>query len=425
MARPIKGSVTEHKAKDGRTYRYLRFVALGKRQNVRLGAVSAEQAEIALRHTLADVERGAWQPNTVVAPVVVDVPTFHAFAEEWWTLNAGRLAKNTQADYKWRLQVHLLPYFGPMTLDRIDFAEIERYIAHKQAEDNPLSPRSVNMTLTLLGAILERARKRKLIPENPARDSDLRRTEPTPTRSYLDNAAQIRALLGAAGELDRNAPKDRRHVERRAMLAVLVFAGLRISELCALRWRDVDLAGGWLTVGEAKTDAGRRRVKIRGALRDELLALRGRHQDAKQDAYVFATRTGAPIGADNFRNRVLGCPAVIVDGKKKVGTGGGAVGRANANLEAQGLPPLPPKLTPHSLRRTFCSLLYALGETPPVVMVEMGHTDPALALRVYAQAMRRGEDQQAELRELVEGVMANGGKRGAFDAATVADAQAA
>ncbi len=58
---------------------------------------------------------------------------------------------------------------------------------------------------------------------------------------------------------------------------------------------------------------------------------------------------------------------------------------------------------PYSLRTTFCSLLYALGETPPVVMQEMGHTDPALALMVYAQAMRRGEDEQAQLRAVVEG----------------------
>ena len=33
-------------------------------------------------------------------------------------------------------------------------------------------------------------------------------------------------------------------------------------------------------------------------------------------------------------------------------------------------------------------MLYALGESPPVVMAEMGHTDPGLALKVYAQAMR-------------------------------------
>jgi hypothetical protein len=38
-----------------------------------------------------------------------------------------------------------------------------------------------------------------------------------------------------------------------------------------------------------------------------------------------------------------------------------------------------------------------------VVMAEMGHTDPALALKVYAQAMRRGEDEQQQLREVVDG----------------------
>lgn len=37
------------------------------------------------------------------------------------------------------------------------------------------------------------------------------------------------------------------------------------------------------------------------------------------------------------------------------------------------------------------------------VMDEMGHTDPALALRVYRQAMRRGEDEKAALRALVGG----------------------
>src|SRR5271165_129915 len=42
-----------------------------------------------------------------------------------------------------------------------------------------------------------------------------------------------------------------------------------------------------------------------------------------------------------------------------------AVKRANERLAEAGRAPLP-KLTPHSLRRTSCSLLYALGETLPV-----------------------------------------------------------
>jgi integrase len=411
MGRPVKGEVTEHVGKDGLTYRGLRFTAYGKRRRVPLGPVSESDAGEALRHTLADVERGVWKPPAAVEPPreAEPVPTFHEFAEEWWTLHEAQLARKTQADYRWRLQVHLIPWFGELRLDAITFNAVERYIAAKLAEDDPLSARSINMTVTLLAAILERAAKRKLIDHNPARDKDLRVKEREPVRSYLDSAEQIVALLDAAGELDRRASKGRTHVERRAMLAVLTFAGLRIGELCALRWRDVDLAGGWLHTG-SKTDAGRRRVKVRGALRDELLSLRGRHQDASQSAYVFPTATGGRMSEDNFRSRVLGKAATVKGGEPVPGKG--TIAQANKQLEGEGLRPLPERLTPHSLRRTFCSLLYALGEDPGVVMDEMGHTDPALALRVYRQSMRRGEDEKAAMRALVEGgVLADSGQR--------------
>jgi integrase len=60
-----------------------------------------------------------------------------------------------------------------------------------------------------------------------------------------------------------------------------------------------------------------------------------------------------------------------------------------------------PAITPHSLRRTFASILYAIGEPPPVVMAEIGHTDPKLALAIYAQAMRRDNGENERLRSLV------------------------
>jgi integrase len=201
----------------------------------------------------------------------------------------------------------------------------------------------------------------------------------------LETAGQIAALFNAAHELDEEARADRKHVQRRAILATLTFAGLRIGELCSLHWSDVDLTTGWLTVGEAKTPAGLRRVKIRGALRALLSAMRADHRQGS-DGFVFATRTGRRPSRENIRSRVLLA----------------SVERANGNLAKDRLPPLPQKLTPHSLRRTFASILYALGEDPGVVMDEMGHTDPALSLRVYRQSMRRGEDEKQALRTLVE-----------------------
>jgi hypothetical protein len=60
-----------------------------------------------------------------------------------------------------------------------------------------------------------------------------------------------------------------------------------------------------------------------------------------------------------------------------------------------------PLVTPR-LEKVTCATTVRLAR-PGTVMDEMGHTDPALALRVYRQAMRRGEGDKAALRALVEG----------------------
>jgi integrase len=420
MGRPATGEIIERADATGAVRRSLRFRAYGRRHTLPLGVVSRADAERELACVMADVARGIWKPPQAVEPPP-EVPTFHAFAEDWWLRNAGQLAPKTQTDYRWRLECHLLPHFGEMRLDAITFDTVERYIAAKLAENKrieeaaesgspivqeftdrlgrerkrraqPLSPRAINMTLVLLAAILEGAVERELIGRNPAKGRRRRAIERAPRRSYLETAEQIGALLDAAAEIDRE-PTTKGN--RQAVVAVLVLAGLRIGELCALRWRDVDLAGGWLHTG-SKTDAGWRQVKIRGALRDILLALKTATPHATPDAYVFATPTGARPSTTKVRDHKLK-PALR---------------RASERLIERGLSPLPDGITPHSLRRTFCSILYALGEDPGTVMDEMGHANPNLALKVYRQAMRRGEDEKAALRALVEGsVWANMGER--------------
>jgi integrase len=388
MARHATGQIVERQDSTGAVRRSLRFRAGGKRHTVPLGVVSRADAERELRGVMADIERGVWR-SAVVAEIPADVPapTFHEFSEMWWQLNVRQWAPKTVRDYEWKLEYHLIPFFGERLLSEITVSEVERYAAEKLGEDGGISPRSINASIGLLAQVLENAVDRDLIVRNPARGRGRKVKERPPARSYLQTAGQIAALLDAAGELDHEARGDRQHVERRAILSVLTFAGLRIGELCALRWRDVDLAAGWITIGDAKTPAGRRRIKMRGALRDGLLSMRAKLQHVEQDGYVFATRTGKRPSGDNIRARVVTA----------------AVTRANENLTAGDLPALPERLTPHSLRRTFCSLLYALGEDPGVVMDEMGHADPGLALRIYRQAMRRGEDEKAAMRALVDG----------------------
>jgi integrase len=229
--------------------------------------------------------------------------------------------------------------------------------------------------------------ERELISRNPARGKRRRLKQRAPGRTWLDRAEQIDALLDAAGQLDEEARIDRRATRRRTLLATLVFAGLRIGEALELRWRDIDLAAGRLEVRDAKTDAGVRQVDLLPVLREELAVQKAGARHGESLDLVFPTESGAQQNPSNVRRRVMAT----------------AVERANANLAERDAALLPEGLTPHSLRRTFISLLLALGEEVPYVMRQVGHTDPKVTLSIYAQVMFRGEGERERLRALVEG----------------------
>jgi integrase len=177
-------------------------------------------------------------------------------------------------------------------------------------------------------------------------------------------------------------------VPRRVIVATLVFAGLRISELCNLRWRHVDLAAGRLRVGEAKTEAGLRTVDLLPVLRELLTEWRARAPRTGAGDYVFAMSTGGRPSKDNLRSRVIAA----------------AIDQANTALEADNQAPLPDSLTPHGLRHTFASILIALGKDPGYVMAQIGHTDPAFTLRLYTHQMSQQVGERDRLRALVDGV---------------------
>jgi len=175
-----------------------------------------------------------------------------------------------------------------LPLSAIRLAEVDAYRDARLAAG--AAPSSVNGELTLLGQVLDVAEEGGLVVKNPMRVSPRNRKARArrPRLPYLASAAEITALLDAAGALDAESPYDTRHIGRRAIVATLVFAGLRIGELCAVRWSDVDLPHRRLRVGQAKTEAGVRSVDLCPALLDELTAWRARHPDAEPDSFVFA-----------------------------------------------------------------------------------------------------------------------------------------
>jgi integrase len=370
-----------------------------------------KRAETELQDILADVRRGTWIPpdrnkrhvETTDAPADL---TFHEFASAWHADREGAVAPRTREYDEGALRNHLLPYFANWRLADIDIEAVDSYRRYKveQSEQRqaameagnpprgrnglplkPLSATTINKTIEVLQAILALAVEYGHMPSNPAAGKRRRLKRPARRPVHLDATEQIRALIDAAGELDRD-PRWRTS-DRRPLIATLVLAGPRAHELCNLLWRDVDLANGRVHIGRSKTQAGLREIPLLPLLRDELAAHKASTYRSDPNDLVFPTGTGGKRDKDNIRNRVLAA----------------AITRADQLLQIRGQLPLPAGVTPHKLRHTFASILIALGWDPASVMAALGHTDPKFTLRVYTHMMRRNPDERRRLATLVNG----------------------
>jgi integrase len=250
----------------------------------------------------------------------------------------------------------------------------------------PLSAGSINKTIEVLRWLLSFAVEYGWIDDNPAAGKRRRiKIERSPP-PHLQSAGQIAAALEAAAELD--ADPGWLIDDRRPVVATLAFSGLRVHELAALRWGDLDFATLTIHVRHSKTPAGIREVRMVPALRGNLILYRDRLERPGARQLVFRTSRGGPRTKDNVRVRILR-PVLA---------------RAEKLLEAGGQASLPPGITPHSLRHTFTSLLFAIGEDPVSVMRQLGHTDPAFTLRAYAHSMSRDAGERERLRALADGL---------------------
>jgi len=112
------------------------------------------------------------------------------------------------------------------------------------------------------------------------------------TREYLTER-EVERMMKAAG--------DNRHGHRDATMVLLAFRhGLRASELCALRWEQVDLIHGRLHVSRLKNGM----PSVQPLSGTELRALRRLQREQEPGRYVFISERGAPMSAAGFRRMI-------------------------------------------------------------------------------------------------------------------------
>jgi integrase len=242
------GRIWRYEGKRGVRWRIRYTDAAGRRVLETLGREpewNRKRAEAELRRRLVEVERNRYRKPEKLS--------FAAFAERWLTdyLPGRGLKLTTEEGYLQTLRKHLLPYFGSYELSELEQQPelVDRYISLKMREG--YAPKTVVNQLLCLQVILKRAVRWRLIERNPVADCERPRVE-RPELNVLSKV-EIARLWSAYGELESEAEPAEQTWWRlaRALTFVALGTAMRRGELLALRWRDVELLEGRLTVREA------------------------------------------------------------------------------------------------------------------------------------------------------------------------------
>jgi integrase len=362
----MRGRVYQRTKGRGRPWSFVVDLPAGpdgrRRQRLKGGFRTKEEAQAALTVMMADAQRGV-----VVDPTRV---TLAEFLEDWLASVSRSLKPTTWEGYAHAARVWIIPRIGgyrlaavtPEVLERL-YGELERN--GRVDGTGGLGPRAVRLAHQVLHRSLGQAAKWRRIPANPA-DAGLHLPRQTrkPFRTWSDEEAR-RFLAAVTG--DRLA----------ALWTLIVATGMRRGEAVGLRWKDVDFAGGRLSVvqhvvvvrnrpliQEIKTPASRRSIVLYPDVVAALRAHATRHKEERllagpaweDSGLVFTTAIGGVLHPRNVRRSF-----------------DRLVGRAGV-----------PAISLHDLRHTAATLALTAGAHPKLVQEMLGHARVAITLDLYS-----------------------------------------
>jgi len=210
----------------------------GKWKSVWRTAPSKRQAERLRTELLAEVDRGNYRKPS--KETVADYLRF-------WLANYARqrLTPKSYARYESVIRVHILPAIGMMPLTALRPEHLQALYTAKL--DSALAPRSVKYVHTVIHKALVVAVKWEKLTRNVADSVDPPQAQRTEMQVW-DGPDIVRFLQGA-----QSTPY---HV----LFALAIFSGARRGELLALRWQDVDLDTGQMSINRSLHQIGTRFV---------------------------------------------------------------------------------------------------------------------------------------------------------------------
>lgn len=240
-----------------------------------------------VRGTKREAERVLRTMVDEVGPAAADgiEATFAETAKRW--LAAADIAPSTRAGYRSYLDTWLLPALGDRLVHRVGAADLDRLYAAMRSAG--ASPSTVAKAHRIAARLLTQAVRWGWIARNPAADA----SPPAAARPDIvpPTPAEVRALIAAADE------------DFGPLLGLAAVTGARRGELAGLRWSDIDLVRGELTIRRSLTidEAGRLVEKDTKTMKARTLAVDPEPLSAyRRRRLELAMRAGAGQPADDW-----------------------------------------------------------------------------------------------------------------------------
>ena len=338
-----------------------------RRQRWESGFRTKRDADAALTEILTSLGR-----STYVEP---SKQTVADFLDEWFHASSSSRRASTNATYEVIIRTHLIPHIGSIRLQALSSPALNRlYSGLLEAGSSAATVRYVH---AVISKALSDAVRWNLLARNVAQAADPPRLARRQIRTW--SAREVRVFL--------------QHVESDRLYAAYVLAattGMRRGEVLGLRWLDVDLDQGRVSVSqtlvavegevlvsEPKTARGRRNVPLDATTRSALREHRDR-QRVERSAYgvayvdedlVFCREDGTPLHPDAFSDAFF------------------------RHAKAAGLQ----RIRLHDLRHTHATLALSAGVHPKVVSERLGHASVAFTLDTYSHAIPALQESAADL----------------------------
>jgi len=317
--------------------------------------------------------------------------TLDQYLDQWLAnlRSTKSVRANTLEGYEELMRIYVRPHLGQRLLGELTPLAIQNLVTklgeprmvkkkltkeqreagESDVEERLLAPRTIRLALSVLSKALRQGVRLRLLAHNPADGVEL----PRRVRREMSalSSEQGRAFLSAA---------EGSRFE--ALFKLAVATGMRPSEYLALRWSDVDLDRGQVTVhrslvrtkagssfADTKTDRSRRALALPTPVVDALRAHRIAQAEERlklgaaweQPDLIFTNEIGGPVDHKNLLRRHFR-PLL-----KKAG--------------------LPPTVRLYDLRHTCATLMLAANVHPKVAADVLGHSSIRTTMDTYSHVL--------------------------------------